>query len=74
MCETPSWPPLVVMLRLQTCAVPGVLKAQLLRTLAALARAPEVAQALWQGLEQSQILQTTQVMPGQQARGIKVRE
>ncbi|XP_043228757.1 nuclear pore complex protein Nup205-like [Amphibalanus amphitrite] len=72
MCETPSWPPLVVMLRLQTCAAPGALKAQLLRTLAALARAPEVAQALWQGLEQAQILQTTQVMPGQQARGIKM--
>ncbi|XP_037087803.1 nuclear pore complex protein Nup205-like [Pollicipes pollicipes] len=72
MCETPSWPPLVVMLRLQTCSVPGQAKTQLLLTLAALARSPEVGQALWQGLEQAQVLQTTHVMPGQQARGIKM--
>lgn len=58
LCDHPNWQPLVVLLGLVGCAVPIALKAELLLTLAALAKSKETALQLWQNLEVSQIIQT----------------
>ena len=55
LCENQQWLPLVVLLGLVGCSVPPQLKAQLLKTLAALAKSPEIASSLWQSIEVSQV-------------------
>ncbi|XP_077372044.1 nuclear pore complex protein Nup205 [Festucalex cinctus] len=73
LCEQPQWNPVVAMLGLLQCSVPPVLKAELLRCLAAFGKSPEIAASLWQSLECTQILQTVRDSPGQrQAAGIEV--
>ncbi|MEQ2164734.1 hypothetical protein GOODEAATRI_009837, partial [Goodea atripinnis] len=42
LCEHPQWTPVVVMLGLLQCSVPPVLKAELLHSLAAFGKSPEV--------------------------------
>lgn len=64
LCDHPNWQPLVVLLGLVGCAVPIPLKAELLRTLAALARSKETALQLWSNLEASQIVQTLPLATG----------
>ncbi|RMC03256.1 hypothetical protein DUI87_20450 [Hirundo rustica rustica] len=72
LCEHPQWTPVVVILGLLQCSIPPVLKAELLETLTAFGRSPEIAASLWQSLEYTQILQTVR-SPGQrQAIGIEV--
>ncbi|WAR08423.1 NU205-like protein, partial [Mya arenaria] len=58
MCENQHWSVVMLLFGLVSCAVPPTMKAELLRTLAALARTPEIAATLWQTLEASQILVT----------------
>lgn len=45
----------MVMLGLLQCSVPPVLKAELLRCLAAFGKSPEIAASLWQSLEYTQV-------------------
>ncbi|XP_078583598.1 nuclear pore complex protein Nup205-like isoform X1 [Branchiostoma floridae x Branchiostoma japonicum] len=73
LCEHPHWMPTVLFFGLLQCPVPSELKAALMRTVAALAKSPEIAAGLWQSLEVAQILQTVQPS-GQtvQAAGIQV--
>ncbi|KAJ7404622.1 hypothetical protein WISP_144362 [Willisornis vidua] len=72
LCEHPQWTPVVVILGLLQCSIPPILKAELLETLTAFGRSPEIAASLWQSLEYTQILQTVR-SPGQrQAIGIEV--
>ncbi|XP_075458683.1 nuclear pore complex protein Nup205 [Ascaphus truei] len=72
LCEHAQWTPVVVILGLLQCSIPPILKAELLRTLAAFGKSPEIAASLWQSLEYTQILQTVR-SPGQrQAVGIEV--
>ncbi|XP_067090064.1 nuclear pore complex protein Nup205 isoform X1 [Osmerus mordax] len=71
LCEHPQWTPVVVMLGLLQCSVPPVLKAHLLRCLAAFAKSPEIAASLWQSLEYTQILQTVRAPGQRQAAGIE---
>ncbi|XP_069084056.1 nuclear pore complex protein Nup205 [Pleurodeles waltl] len=72
LCEHPQWTPVVVILGLLQCSIAPILKAQLLKALAAFGKSPEIAASLWQSLEYTQILQTVR-MPGQkQAVGIEV--
>ncbi|XP_008936195.1 PREDICTED: nuclear pore complex protein Nup205 [Merops nubicus] len=72
LCEHPQWTPVVVILGLLQCSIPPILKAELLETLAAFGKSPEIAASLWQSLEYTQILQTVR-SPGQrQAVGIEV--
>ncbi|KFQ27551.1 Nuclear pore complex protein Nup205, partial [Mesitornis unicolor] len=72
LCEHPQWTPVVVILGLLQCSIPPILKAELLETLTAFGKSPEIAASLWQSLEYTQILQTVR-SPGQrQAIGIEV--
>ncbi|KAL0280136.1 UNVERIFIED_CONTAM: hypothetical protein PYX00_001520 [Menopon gallinae] len=71
LCENPNWSPLTVLLGLVSCSVPIVLKADLLNTLAALARTPATAATLWLNLEASQILITIPSTSSYTPRGIK---
>ncbi|XP_037539378.1 nuclear pore complex protein Nup205 [Nematolebias whitei] len=72
LCEHPQWTPVVVMLGLLQCSVPPVLKAELLLSLAAFGKSPEIAASLWQSLEYTQILQTVRAPGQRQAAGIEV--
>uniref|UniRef100_A0A8D1CGS2 Nucleoporin 205 n=1 Tax=Sus scrofa TaxID=9823 RepID=A0A8D1CGS2_PIG len=72
LCEHPQWTPVVVILGLLQCSIPPVLKAELLKTLAAFGKSPEIAASLWQSLEYTQILQTVRVPSQRQAIGIEV--
>uniref|UniRef100_A0A1A8BPA6 Nucleoporin 205 n=1 Tax=Nothobranchius kadleci TaxID=1051664 RepID=A0A1A8BPA6_NOTKA len=72
LCEHPQWTPVVVMLGLLQCSIPPVLKAELLRSLAAFGKSPEIAASLWQSLEYTQILQTVRAPGQRQAAGIEV--
>lgn len=56
LCEHPQWTPVVVILGLLQCSIPPVLKAELLRTLAAFGKSPEIAAFLWQSLEYTQVV------------------
>ncbi|KAK5928390.1 hypothetical protein CgunFtcFv8_013457 [Champsocephalus gunnari] len=72
LCEHPQWTPVVVMLGLLQCSVPPILKAEVLRCLAAFGKSPEIAASLWQSLEYTQILQTVRAPGQRQAAGIEV--
>lgn len=71
LCEHPGWAPLNVLLGLVSCSVPIPLKADLLLTLASLAKSPEIATPLWENLEASQILVTVPSTSSYQPRGIQ---
>lgn len=45
----------MVMLGLLQCSVPPVLKAEILKCLAAFGKSPEIAASLWQSLEYTQV-------------------
>uniref|UniRef100_A0A8C9L7W9 Nucleoporin 205 n=1 Tax=Pavo cristatus TaxID=9049 RepID=A0A8C9L7W9_PAVCR len=72
LCEHPQWTPVVVILGLLQCSIPPVLKAELLETLTAFGKSPEIAASLWQSLEYTQILQTVRTPGQRQAIGIEV--
>ncbi|OXB75398.1 UNVERIFIED_CONTAM: hypothetical protein H355_010600, partial [Colinus virginianus] len=72
LCEHPQWTPVVVILGLLQCSIPPVLKAELLETLTAFGKSPEIAASLWQSLEYTQILQTVRAPGQRQAIGIEV--
>ena len=55
LCENQQWLPLVVLVGLVGCSVPVQLKAEVFKTLAALARTPDIAATLWQSIEVSQV-------------------
>ncbi len=71
--ENSAWQPLLVVVGLLGCPVPPELKAELLRTLASLARSPEVAHVVWQNVESAQLI-TTGSLPSSSApaRGLGV--
>ncbi|CAH1259504.1 unnamed protein product [Diabrotica balteata] len=71
LCEHPGWSPLTVLLGLVTCSVPIPLKADLLLTLAALAKSSENATQTWENLEASQILVTIPTTSSYVPRGIQ---
>lgn len=71
LCEHPGWAPLNVLLGLVSCSIPIPLKADLLITLAALAKSPETANQLWNNLEASQIVVTVPTSSSYQPRGVK---
>lgn len=56
LCEHPQWTPVVVILGLLQCSIPPVLKAELLETLTAFGKSPEIAASLWQSLEYTQVI------------------
>nr|CAD7264264.1 unnamed protein product [Timema shepardi] len=72
LCENPHWNALNILLGLVSCSVPIPLKAELLLTLAALARSPNTAATLWHSLEASQILTTVPSISSYQPRGVQV--
>lgn len=71
-CENTAWSPLTLLLGLVTCSIQIPLKAELLLTLAALAKSPDTATVLWHNLEASQILVTVPSTSSYQPRGIQV--
>nr|CAD7434744.1 unnamed protein product [Timema monikensis] len=71
LCENPHWNALNILLGLVSCSVPIPLKAELLLTLAALARSPSTAATLWHSLEASQILTTVPSISSYQPRGVQ---
>ncbi|XP_074656294.1 nuclear pore complex protein Nup205-like [Tubulanus polymorphus] len=72
LCENQNWMPIQLFFGLLSCSVPAPLKAELLKTLAAFAKTPEIAIQIWQSLEVSQIVPTMGKRPGQQEIGIHV--
>ncbi|XP_001354955.4 nuclear pore complex protein Nup205 [Drosophila pseudoobscura] len=58
MCDQASWQAPQVLLGLVACATPLALKAEIMFTLAALAKSKETARAIWFQLEDSQIIPT----------------
>ncbi|SPP78524.1 blast:Nuclear pore complex protein Nup205 [Drosophila guanche] len=58
MCDHASWQAPQLLLGLVACATPLVLKAEIMFTLAALAKSKETARAIWFQLEDSQIIPT----------------
>lgn len=74
LCDNPNWAALNVLLGLVSCSVPIPLKAELLLTLAALARTANTAATLWHNLETSQILTTVPSTSSYQPRGLRVSE
>jgi len=55
MCENQQWLPLVTLVGLLTCPVPVRLKAEILHILAAFAKTPHIASAIWQSIETAQV-------------------
>ena len=55
LCDNQHWLPVVVLLGLVSCSIPPSLKAELLLTLAAFAKSPEISASLWQSIEVSQV-------------------
>ncbi|KAM6437649.1 nuclear pore complex protein Nup205 [Liasis olivaceus] len=72
LCEHPQWTPVVIILGLLQCSIHPILKAELLETLSAFGKSPEIAASLWQSLEYTQILQTVRTPGQRQAIGIEV--
>ncbi|TFK03385.1 Nuclear pore complex protein Nup205 [Platysternon megacephalum] len=72
LCEHPQWTPVIVILGLLQCSIPPILKGELLETLTAFGKSPEIAASLWQSLEYAQILQTVRAPGQRQATGIEV--
>ncbi|KAG8299876.1 hypothetical protein J6590_090527 [Homalodisca vitripennis] len=72
LCENAAWAPLSLLLGLVTCSIQINLKAEMLLTLAALAKSPATAATLWHNLEASQILATVPSTSSYQPRGIQV--
>jgi nuclear pore complex protein Nup205 len=54
--ENPSWQPILVLVGLLSCSVPAILKSEVLKTLAALAKTPEIGQVIWLSLESAQLI------------------
>ncbi|XP_053575664.1 nuclear pore complex protein Nup205 [Bombina bombina] len=71
LCEHAQWTPVVVILGLLQCSIPPILKAELINTLAAFGKSPEIAASLWQSLEYTQILQTVRTSGQSQGAGIE---
>ncbi|KAF4530443.1 hypothetical protein B566_EDAN018455, partial [Ephemera danica] len=61
LAEDPAWDAVHTILGLVKCSVPVPLKADLLLTLAALAKNPHVATEVWQKLEMSGVLATSEL-------------
>ena len=57
--DNPNWNSLATLFGLVACSVPPILKAHMLRTIAAFARDRELRPSIWQSLEASRILATT---------------
>ena len=55
MCESQAWLPIASLFGLLGCSVPVRLKAQVLSTLTAFAKSPEIASSMWHTLELSQV-------------------
>ncbi|KAF7266032.1 hypothetical protein GWI33_020609 [Rhynchophorus ferrugineus] len=71
LCEHPAWSPQTILLGLVSCSVPIPLKADLLLTLASLAKSSENASQMWENLEASQILVTIPTTSSYAPRGIQ---
>ncbi|CAG2238144.1 NUP192 [Mytilus edulis] len=71
-CENQQWSLIVCLFGLLTCSVPPGLKAQILLTLSAIAKTPDIAANLWQTLEVSQIIPTTRSGSGKQPSGLQI--
>ena len=54
--ENPNWQPVLVLVGLLSCSVPAILKSEVIKTLAALAKTPEIGQVIWQSLESAQLI------------------
>ena len=54
--ENPAWQPILVLVGLLSCSVPAVLKSEILKTLAALAKTPDIGQVIWHCLESGQLI------------------
>ncbi|XP_035778429.1 nuclear pore complex protein Nup205-like [Anopheles albimanus] len=71
LCENEKWIPLSVLVGLISCSVPIQLKAEIVRTLAALANNFENAVHLWSNLEDVQIISTVPTTSNFQTRGVR---
>ena len=70
MAENPAWQPLLVLVGLLSCSVPAVLKSEILKTLAAFAKTPEIGQVIWHSLESAQLIVQTGIRQPSQHFGL----
>jgi nuclear pore complex protein Nup205 len=68
--EHTNWQPTLVMVGLLSCAVPTVLKAEILNTLTALGKTSEVAFSIWQSIEAAQLITTVPTTSQQRPQGL----
>lgn len=72
LAQNSSWNPITTFFKLLRCAVPVPLKADILLTLASLAKSPEVANEIWQTMEATNIICTTPASGNYQPKGLQV--
>ncbi|XP_046581767.1 nuclear pore complex protein Nup205-like [Haliotis rubra] len=69
--ENQQWGAVIMMFGLVGCSIPSKMKAELLLTLAAMAKTPAIAASIWQTLEVAQVLPTT-ATSAEQRGGIQI--
>ncbi|XP_059473287.1 nuclear pore complex protein Nup205 [Neocloeon triangulifer] len=71
LAQNPSWSPVQTFLALIRCAVPIPLKAEILLTVASLAKSSEVANEVWQQMESTNIICTAPSSTSYQPKGLQ---
>ncbi|KAK7605078.1 hypothetical protein V9T40_006936 [Parthenolecanium corni] len=70
-CENLEWSCVTILLGLVTCSIDVNLKADIILTLAALAKSSEIANIIWRNLETTQIIPTIPTTNNYQPRGVQ---
>ena len=71
-CENLEWSCITILMGLVTCSIDVNLKADIISTLAALAKTAEIANNIWRNLETTQIIPTIPSTSNFQPRGVQV--
>ncbi|KAK4319740.1 hypothetical protein Pmani_009395 [Petrolisthes manimaculis] len=72
LCDNTAWAPLYVCTGLLTCAVPLLLKIELINTLAAFSSSPALAQRVWELVEGAGLIPLHEGVAGYKPRGLLV--
>lgn len=71
-CENLEWSCISILLGLVTCSIDVSLKADIVLTLSALAKSPEIGNIIWKNLETTQVIPTVPTTNNYQPRGVQV--
>ncbi|XP_065223054.1 nuclear pore complex protein Nup205 [Planococcus citri] len=70
-CENLEWSCISILLGLVTCSIDVSLKADIVLTLSALAKSPEIGNIIWKNLETTQVIPTVPTTNNYQPRGVQ---